>query len=371
MRRIDRLVVGELLGPWTFGVGLFTALLFAGGVLNRLASYLVGGADTLTVLKLIGLLIPALLVKTFSMSMLLAGLLGFGRLSSDSEIVALRAGGASLPRILRPVVLAAVVVSLVTFAFNELVVPRAARAAVVLGTRLAAQGMTGGRAFAHEVVQKGKVVAMIDAVRADLATQTMHDVAVVAYDKDQKPSVALLAPLMQADAGDLKRWRIVGEARIVPLNGDPREVVKLHGGAWPEGIPKVAASLDDLLIKKDDYDAFTLAELRDRIAQMRRDGDKEPSTVRDYEYGYWNKFTVAFAALVFGTLGAVLGIRNHRTGTAAGFALAVGIIFGYIALANFMNVWAQGGVLPPWAASFAPLCIGSVACGVIIYRRNV
>ncbi|RYG24707.1 YjgP/YjgQ family permease [bacterium] len=369
LKRVDYLVLKEIVGPWTFGVGLFTALIMAGTYLGRLTGFLVGGTSPLLVGQLFLLYLPALLVKTFSMSMLLAGLLGFGRLSSDSEIVALKASGASLPRIIRPVFLAALVVSIVTFAFNEIVVPKAAKTALSLTTQLLREGKVGGKAFAQPIVRDGKIVAMINAVRADLSTNLLKGVTVLVYDKEGKESMLLIAPAVRFNPRAIQDWRIEGGARIVPIE-DPRAVMDLTGGAWPAGIPKPTGTLEDMLVKKDDYDQYTISEIRVRIAQMKRDGDKEPQDIRDYEYGYFNKYSVAFAALVFGTLGAVLGIRNHRTGTAAGFALAVGIIFGYITLANFMNVWASGGILPPWAASFAPLCIGAVACGVIIYRRN-
>jgi lipopolysaccharide export system permease protein len=369
LKRIDYLILKEIVGPWAFGVGLFTALIMAGTYLGRLTGFLVNGTSAAVVGELFMLYLPALLVKTFSMSMLLAGLLGFGRLSSDSEIVALKAGGASLPRIVRSVFLASVAVSVVTFAFNEIVVPKAAKTALALTTQLLREGKVGGKAFAQPVVRDGKVVAMVNAVRADLSTNILKGVTVLVYDADQKESMLLIAPTVRYNPSALQDWKIEGEAHIVPIK-DPRAVVNLTGGAWPAGVPKPTGTLEDMLVKKDDYDQYTISEIKARIAQMKRDKDKEPEDIRDYEYGYYNKYSVAFAALVFGTLGAVLGIRNHRTGTAAGFALAVGIIFGYITLANFMNVWATGGVLPPWVASFAPLCIGAVACGVIIYRRN-
>jgi lipopolysaccharide export system permease protein len=92
--------------------------------------------------------------------------------------------------------------------------------------------------------------------------------------------------------------------------------------------------------------------------------------IANYEYGYWNMISVPLAALVFGTLGAVLGIRGHRTGTSTGFALSIAIIFGYVTLANFMNVWAMGGVIPAYVASFAPLAVGMVVALYIMWRRN-
>lgn len=361
----------EIAGPWSFGVAMFTVILLAAGPLNRITSYLAGGASPEVVGQLVALFLPALLVKTFSMAMLLAGLLGFGRLSSDSEITALKAGGASVPRILMPVMAASLLVSLVTFWFNDAVVPRAQRTALELGDRLARSGKVAGQPVSKAVVEKGKVKAFLNAKNADYATQTLQGVAVTVFDERERPVAQLLAPNVRFKGVD--DWAIVGAARIVPLDADvnPREVVRLSDGAWPKGVvPQPKGTLADLLAKDDDYDSYTIAGLRAKIAQLRQDRSETEKKIRDFEYGYYNKFSVAFAALVFGTLGAVLGIQNRRSGTASGFALAVGIIFGYVMLANFMNVWAGSGLLPPWAASFAPLCIGAVACGVIIYRRN-
>ena len=372
MKRIDRLVLAELAAPWGFGVALFTVLLIAAGPLVKITSYLAGGADAGTVLRLVMLLLPAVLVKTFTMAMLLAGLLGFGRLSSDSEITALKASGASVLRILRPVFLASLLVALVTFWFNDRVVPYAARTAVATMARLAGEGKIGGKADARPLTRKDpqtgrdRLVAMFNARNVDLATKTLLNVVVTLYDAEERPKAVLIAP--QVTFNGLDDWRIGPGARIVPLD-DPRAVVNLRGGAWPKGVPMPKGTLEDLF-SKNDYDAYTLAELKTKIKGLRRAQEMEERDIRDFEYGYWNKFSVALAALVFGPLGAVLGIQNRRSSSASGFALAVGIIFAYIMLANFTNVWARSGFLPPWVSSFIPICIGAVACGVIIYRRN-
>ena len=58
------------------------------------------------------------------MATVLAVLLALGRLAGDSEITALLAGGISIVRISRPVLIFGAVVSILTFVFNEWVVPK-------------------------------------------------------------------------------------------------------------------------------------------------------------------------------------------------------------------------------------------------------
>ena len=369
MKQIDRLIVKELIGPWVFGVGMFTALIFAATYMGRLAGFIVAGAPPLLVGEVVLLYMPAMLVKTFSMSMLLAGLLGFGRLSSDSEIVALRAGGADLVRILKPVAAFSLAIALLTLFFDETIMPRANAKSVALTTEMShSQNASVKNPKSQAIVEHGVLKAWVTADNTTISDMSFHGVAVVAYDAKGAPAYVMTAPTMQF-AG-LDDWVLPNGGRVTTLS-DPVMVSDIRGRVWPNQIPRLKATFADLLKPRDDdFDSFTMAELGANIANHRKLGDKTEGEIANYEYGYWNKLSVPLAALVFGLLGAVLGIRNHRTGTAAGFALAVAIIFGYVMLANIVSVWSEGGIIPAWMASFGPLVIGLGATGVIMWRRN-
>ena len=79
IRRIDRLIIKEIIGPWMFGVALFGALLFAATYLGRVAEYVSKGVPADLIGQVTILILPAILVQTFAMSILLAALLAFGR----------------------------------------------------------------------------------------------------------------------------------------------------------------------------------------------------------------------------------------------------------------------------------------------------
>jgi lipopolysaccharide export system permease protein len=368
MRQIDRLILKEIVGPWIFGVGLFSALLMAGTYLNKIADYVVQGVPGGMILQLTALLFPAILVKTFTMAVLLAALLSFGRLSSDSEIVALRAGGASIFRIVQPVMLFSFAIALATFGFNEVIVPGAASKAKQLINDLANQGTRQeGSPISFPLASKGKLRGYVVARSLNPGARTMRGVTIVAYDeKTGQTTHYLQAPEMEYRSE--RDWHIRGNSKILDANSG-YEINATE--AWPEFLPSITKSPADLLrLGNNDPDILSMREIRAEIDRARTDGDVPDARIRNMEYWFWNKISVPLAAFIFGTLGAVLGIRNHRTGTAAGFALAVGIIFGYVTLANFMNVWAQGGVLPPWAASFAPVILGLIASGIIMWKRN-
>jgi lipopolysaccharide export system permease protein len=366
MKQIDRLILKELIGPWLFGVGLFTALLFAGTYLNRVADYVVKGVPPGTIGQLTLLLLPAIVAKTFGMAMLLAALLSFGRLSSDSEIVALRAAGASIFRIVLPVMVFSCIISVVTFGFNESIVPPAANQAKVLLIELAEKGGAVTGEPIHVLIREKDIDALVAARSFNLASRTMSDVVITTYNKDRVPTYVLLAPEMEYRG--VNNWRIRGESQIIqPGNA---YVIKVRE-AWPPQVPQITLSPQDLMTaNNNDNDVYSMAEIKRQIERGRAEGTLAKERIANLEYGFWSKITVPLAALIFGTLGAVLGIRNARTGTATGFALAVAIIFGYMVIANFMNVWALGGALPAWIAAFLPLVIGFVCAVIIMWRRN-
>ena len=139
MKKIDRLVLGEMLMPWLFGVFLFTVLISAGQFLFQITEYLARGADVWATVKLLGLLMPGVMAKTFSMAVLLSALLSFGRLSGDSEIVAMRAGGISVARIMLPVGVFGLIVFGIAMSFNEYFVPRSTLQAIQLRIQIDAE----------------------------------------------------------------------------------------------------------------------------------------------------------------------------------------------------------------------------------------
>ncbi len=362
MKQIDRLVIKELLGPWIFGVAMFSALLMAATYLNKIAEYVVRGLSPVIIGKITLLLMPAILAKTFAMSMLLSSLLAFGRLSSDSEVTALRAAGASVPRIVRPVFLFSLLVAAVTFFVNDQVAPPAERTSLAMVMSIDnLQSKAGAPVFFP--IDGALVVAQ----RFDTLNSKLFGVTLVVADKNGDPTLYMHCKELEYHR-DTQEWHIRGGASLVPADGGVRSDV---AEAWPKDVPKPKVSPQDIAtINNKDMDVYSMADAVAQIESGRRNGTLDQKTIRNLEFGYWNKISVALAAIVFGTLGAVLGIRNQRTNASTGFALAVAIIFGYFMVVNFMNVWALNGILPPWVASFAPVVVGMVCSCFMMWRRN-
>lgn len=368
MSRLSVLVFKEVLGPWVFGVAIFSALILTITYLFKVTEYLAQGIDPFTVLTMTFLFLPGIFAKTFAMAVLLASLLAFGRLSGDSEIVALRASGTSLGKVMVPVGVFGLAVALASFVLNETVVPAATMKAESMRNDIAKQLNSNQiRPVGHPIFEKGELVAQLNARDFDLSTQTLRGVNIVVFRKG-KMDVAFYADAEEMVFTNDKEWRIKGKVNLITADGSSR--VQLEDGMWPKEVPRLNRKPEDLLAASvRNLDSFSMKQFQEQIRQAKQDQVNDRQ-IANLEYGYYNKMALPLAAFVFGLVGAPMGIRNHRTGTAAGYMMAVLIIFGYFVLSNIMAVYAQGRAVSPALASFLPVLIGTVLAVVTIHRKN-
>src|SRR5258708_34167717 len=124
MKILTRYDLKEIFGPTTLGFIFYTFLIltkqlfeFAGMVIKR-------SLPTSTVFTLLGLSLPNIIVLTIPMSFLFGTLLAIGRLSSDSEIIAMRALGVSMRTLYRPVFVFSVVIFLLNLYLMNVLLPK-------------------------------------------------------------------------------------------------------------------------------------------------------------------------------------------------------------------------------------------------------
>lgn len=370
MRRIDKLLLTEIMGPWVFGVAIFTVLIMAGTYLFKLTDYVVSGISLFTVIELTVMLLPGIMAKTFPMAVLLASLLAFGRLSGDSEIVALRAAGTSLMRIMVTVGVFGMAVSVLAFVFNESLVP----AAAIRGVRLQSEidqkihGVSY-RPTSYPIYDQGKLRAIVAARDFSMRERTLRGAAIISFDEDGEATGILLADTLRFE--NERDWEIKGKATITQLP-EGRSYASIEQGVWPPQVPRLTFSPDDLIAQRlRELDAYSMRKMAELVENARKNRNFNPAELANLQYGYWNKIAVPLAAFVYALVGAPLGIRNHRTGAAVGFWISVVMIFAYMLIANTMAVAAQGGAIPAWLASFAPIILGLIAAAVIIRARNI
>lgn len=126
MRLLDRHVLTETAVAGGAATGAFVFVMVAGNVLNQVMGAIAAGrVSGWEGLELIALLVPGVLPYALPLGLLTGVLLAFGRMGSQQELTAMKAGGLSLARIARPALLLAAALALLSAWLNLEVAPGA------------------------------------------------------------------------------------------------------------------------------------------------------------------------------------------------------------------------------------------------------
>lgn len=125
MRILRNYILKECLLPFILALSVLSCV-FLLGYTVRLAHLVINkGVAMASVGKIFLFLIPVLLTYTLPLACIIGVLLAFGRLSADNEIIAIRANGIPLYRLLSPLLTVGIVLSLISFYLNDRVIPTA------------------------------------------------------------------------------------------------------------------------------------------------------------------------------------------------------------------------------------------------------
>jgi lipopolysaccharide export LptBFGC system permease protein LptF len=124
MRLVTRSVLREIWPPFLLGLAAYTFIILLRSLLDLAGLMLRGGSTFGAGLRLLALTLPNVVVLTLPMSLLLAILVGVGRMSADSEVVALKASGVGLAGLYRPILLFSGILGLFVLFLTTEVYPR-------------------------------------------------------------------------------------------------------------------------------------------------------------------------------------------------------------------------------------------------------
>jgi lipopolysaccharide export system permease protein len=360
---LDRYIVAELVGPFNFGLSAFTLIIAATNILaiSRLVSeeHAPLGASVAYFFWQL----PEIVVTVMPMAMLLGTLLAMQRLSGDSEITALKAGGIGLVRTVTPVLIVAFCVSLVALILQEGLVPYANDRAVYLreqairrvgpyggGSQTVITGLPGG----------GEQVTYFRGY--DAPTQTLLHVTIITYAPDKQPQLIVISDQGEFEAPS---WTFQN-ARLYRFEPDgsteysQQPVVRIDIGERPSELQQRAT----------DNNRETMS--RSQIREIIDSGQLSPEETRAYQTTYEGKLARPFASFVFALIAIPFGMRPARGGGGAGlgFGLAVAIAFVYFVVASvFSAVFTglPGGYAVSTVGAWAPNAI-FVAIGAALLR---
>jgi lipopolysaccharide export system permease protein len=143
IRRLDRYILSEISGPLALGFSVYTFILLMQFLFRSAELIIRRGLAVATVGKLFWFTLPNILVLTLPMSLLFGILVAVGRMSSDSELIAMRSSGVSLYRLYRPILVVSGLLGALTLWLMLDLLPAGNHNLQKLRIELATAGATG------------------------------------------------------------------------------------------------------------------------------------------------------------------------------------------------------------------------------------
>ncbi len=369
MKILDKYIISEMLSPFLFGLTTFTILFFAGSQLVVVSKLIAqAGASFKTAAIYMINCLPAILVFTLPMATLMASLISFGRLSGESELTAMKAGGISFLRISFPAILLSLAIALVSLYIWNYVAPNSTYKADNIFIE---QFAKKNSQIAENLVIKNKGADGTERViysKKLIPSQNKMEDVTVQYFKGGKRIRELFAYeayfnpkkgkwfmkkayIHDFDENQDPRYTSASEEVTMPLFQSPTVLAKRRGRRPEE---------------------MTRAMLKEAMQEMERNGissDKEWWRYRDYQIHYHQKIALPITCFIFGLFGIPLGVRPHRTSKAFGLGLSIVFIFVYYALMSIGMALGQNGKIDPFWAAWVPNIVFAVA-GILLLLKK-
>jgi len=350
---LDRYVVKESASGMFLWVGAVTIVMLV-QVLFELAEFFVNQkVPFLITLEILLLYIPAQMVMTFPISALLAAELNLGRLSRDSELVAIEASGVSLRRFLWPYVVFSLLVALGSFLLNDFVVPETNHRAQVL-LREYVYKKTPPR-IQQNVFFRDAEDRYFYVNELDNRTWEMRKVIVYELGKSRSfPDVIVAQKARWLEDQWLLEDGVV--SRYTEEGRLEEEIV------FAEMTIDMKEELKEFFEKQRSPEEMPSRELRKQIDILKKAG----SETQKLEVAYHLKFALPFSALMFILMGMPLGLQRRKDSRTLGVIVTVILAFVYYILLSIFRSLGRGEIMAPWLAAWMPDIVFG-AFGFVLY----
>ncbi len=124
MTILTKYLLKQHLVPFVFALSACTSIMILNQIAKRLPDLVGKGLPWSVIVEVFALSVPFVVAMTMPMAVLVAVLYVVSRLAAENELTALHAGGVSIGRLIRPLLIAGVFVTLVAFLFSDQVLPR-------------------------------------------------------------------------------------------------------------------------------------------------------------------------------------------------------------------------------------------------------
>ena len=359
-----RYLLKEVLSVFFIGLMIFTVILLMDKIIKLIELIVNRGGSLGNTLMLFLFISPSFLIFTIPVSVLLAVLLSFGRLSSDSEITAFKASGVSLYQLSFPVCIFSVAACLLTSFLVFYGLPwgnRGFKATLYLLSQSKADIEIKERVFNDTF---DGLVVYVDKV----PIQGKRMEGILIYDERDKGKLNTIFAregflVKNPQSQEIVLRLVAGDIHRLDPQSNTFQKVQFDTYDLKLELARALLAIGNKLREHE----MSIQELREKIEVMKKRGADTSSQEMELN----KRYAIPFSCIVFALIGVPLGIQPRRSGRSHGFVFSILILLSYYISLMAFEVLAVRKTIPPYAAGWAPnFLFGSLGAYLLIKAAN-
>ena len=304
MRILRNYLLKEFIGPLVGALGVLTFVMLLGNLVKIADLVINKGVDIYSVSKLFLFMVPYLLTYTLPIAVLTATLMSLGRLSSDNEIIAIRASGVNMFVLIAPLLSLGLIVSLTLVVLNDRVIPYAHFASRKTLIDVGMKNPTAALEPGVFINSFQKYVLFI--YRIDENKLTNVRIYEPQEGKPTRTIVARKGEFIAIPENKTVKLKLVDGTADEPDPENPKNFFKLNFKTYFMTLNLTQGQNKDDIAKKPKD--MTIQELDDEIRKLQKEEiDPTPLITEIHK-----KISLAFSCFVFILLGTPLAIITRR-----------------------------------------------------------
>jgi lipopolysaccharide export system permease protein len=355
MRLIDRYICRQIFSHALLGLGIFSFVFFVPQLVRLMDLVVRHPASWSTIGILFLSTFPAILSFTLPIAVLVGVLIALGRLSADSELIAMSALGMGRRRLVVPVGILAVGATLITFVMTLWLGPLSVRTFRTIEGQLRAgqaSNQVAPRVFDERFPH---MVLYIN----DIDSSSTHWKGVF---------------LAGTDGKDVSRLTLAEEAIVIPDRKEGKLELHLRNGSVHEFSTTDPGRYSLSTFAERDLPVEIKGSETDRVSEPGIPGRTTSTLLRERRsqpearVEFQRRISFPFACISFALLAMPLGSRPRRGGRAVGFLITLLLVSGYYLVFTFGAELARQGAVPVWAGIWAAN-IFTAGLGLFLFPR--
>ena len=338
IRTLDRLVLGSFLKLFVVVALAVPPLFMLGDFTERLDQYLDRGLTRTQIAQSYLYKLPEYLQYAFPIAALVATIFTIHSMTRHHEIVAAKAGGISFHRLMAPLVVLGLLLTVAALGLSE-IVPR--------GNRIAAQIQRAegpSRTWRSDFVYRSEGGLSWQVTRLTASDGRMTDVVLARPPSAESPAMHVTAE--SANWNEVEGWTLNNGHMRTLLPDSTERAFEFDRMMMPE----MRERPEELLEVPREPEEMTYAEIARLAAILERTGgDATEWLVRRGQL-----LSVPIATLIIILFGAPLATSSKRGGTAFGIGVSLITVIVFTMMLKFAGAMGEAGAISPWTAAWMP-----------------